>query len=501
MCGMNIEQNAEGAGGMRQAALVKLIIDLAVMAIPLTVAIQYRWLPNDDALRHAAKAVSGRAWTDVLVLREGAELDQHPGWHAFLGMVHGWTGGDAAFITVFSYIALFILFCLTPVPVLRRPEAWVAALLLCTVLAPDMFIFRLMRGRPYLFTMSVLTALLLIGRGERLGKTGAGGALLLIALATYVHSAWYVFVLLPMAFALAGAWRKAGVFAVCWLAGSLLGAALTGHPVAYLTQQFEHAVLSFSNGAVFRQLVGEFTPLFPAWPFPLLAVLIALMKKNVCGEWPRKMLRDPIFILAVLGWVMGLRVYRFWADWGLPALLLWMTFELEAMLDRMPRGAWMRVGLTLFLCGVFYLGATADREGIWSNQRVSYPGSGQSAGQSRTAPWPADEWMPGEGGIVYADSMCVFYDWFLDRPDAPWKYILGFESGLMPPDDLRIYRDLQYCHFDPRAYQPWVAKMRPQDRLVMRMARPEDIPGLEWKGIDRDGWIGRKPARENEVRP
>ena len=41
------------------------------------------YLPPDDALRHAAFAVSGRSWDQLLVGRPEALFDQSPGWHAF----------------------------------------------------------------------------------------------------------------------------------------------------------------------------------------------------------------------------------------------------------------------------------------------------------------------------------------------------------------------------------------------------------------------------------
>ena len=49
------------------------------------------YLPYDDALRHAAKAVSGRPWSEILLLRPGFDLDSNPGWHAFLARCTGYS--------------------------------------------------------------------------------------------------------------------------------------------------------------------------------------------------------------------------------------------------------------------------------------------------------------------------------------------------------------------------------------------------------------------------
>ncbi|MFO7817722.1 MAG: hypothetical protein R6V39_08605, partial [Desulfovibrionales bacterium] len=46
------------------------------------------------------------------------------------------------------------------------------------------------------------------------------------------------------------------------------------------------------------------------------------------------------------------------------------------------------------------------------------------------------------------------------------------------------------------AYLPWVEKMRPQDRLVIRRGAgsPPDIPELEWNYTVTNTWCGRLPA-------
>jgi hypothetical protein len=48
---------------------------------------------------------------------------------------------------------------------------------------------------------------------------------------------------------------------------------------------------------------------------------------------------------------------------------------------------------------------------------------------------------------------------------------------------------------DAKAYEPWVKKMRPEDRLVIRGGRgsPPNIPQLEWEYGVSGIWIGRSP--------
>ena len=53
----------------------------------------------------------------------------------------------------------------------------------------------------------------------------------------------------------------------------------------------------------------------------------------------------------------------------------------------------------------------------------------------------------------------------------------------------------------PKPYKPWVDKMRPEDRLVIRAPRavPPGIPQLEWNyGVGRI-WIGRLPRADTRA--
>ena len=80
-------------------------------------------VPTDDALRHVAKAISGRSWQEVLVLRPDMRLDPHPGWHALLAAVHHAGLSQAKHLLTFSVGALAPLVLVMPLPSFRRPEA------------------------------------------------------------------------------------------------------------------------------------------------------------------------------------------------------------------------------------------------------------------------------------------------------------------------------------------------------------------------------------------
>jgi hypothetical protein len=89
--------------------------------------------------------------------------------------------------------------------------------------------------------------------------------------------------------------------------------------------------------------------------------------------------------------------------------------------------------------------------------------------------------------------MRVFYELFYRQPKAPWRYQVGYEPGLMPPEDLKVYRQILTAR-TTQAFAPWVAEMRPEDRLIIRSVgeRPPGIEGLEWHRIGGDFWSGRK---------
>lgn len=61
-----------------------------------------------------------------------------------LGAVHRLTGADAAALVLFSVVTLCVLFALPPLVLLRRPEAWLAALLFAGVVDP-VLVWRLVR--------------------------------------------------------------------------------------------------------------------------------------------------------------------------------------------------------------------------------------------------------------------------------------------------------------------------------------------------------------------
>jgi hypothetical protein len=486
------------------SGLIKLLTYLGFLAIPLTLIFQYHYLPFDDGLRHAAKAVSGKSWSEILVLREGFTIDQHPGWHALLSSLHSLLDADPAFLVVFSYLSLFTLFTLSAVPLMKRPEVWTASLLMAALAFPYSFVFRLTRGRPYILSMAFLVILLLLWRKETRRNMGLWIiTTVLIAIASFVHGSWYLWIIPGIAFLLAGAPRRALEWTGCWLAGSCIGALLTGHPVAYLVQQVQHATLSFGHGTLSRMLVGEFQPFDGGILYLTLLGLLALLRHvfppSVEPDGPQaghtKNYQRFLLILGLLGWLGGLRVFRFWSDWGLPALLVWSALVLEDL--PILRGhSKQRFCIASLLALTFYLYATSDLEGRWSSTQPLTHKTGPtnvSAPPLTSDNHDLDGWLPEAGGIVYNSSMSVFNLMFYENPTAPWRYAYGFEAGLMTPENLSVLRNIQYNYGAWKAYDPWIQAMTARDRLILASPTRPELPLLEWKEARPNFWIGKKP--------
>ncbi len=474
---------------------VWIVVIVTMLTVPLKI-IQYGYRPPDDALRHAAKVVSGKAWPEILVMRSDLAMDPSPGWHAILGGIYHSSQCSTDGLVVFSVVSLMLLVCLSALPWLRRPEAWLAALLVAVVVAPKL-ILRLTFGRPFLVSMAILITLLFLWSrlGDERPKTGVLiSTLLMFAAAAWIHGSWFLFALPVTAFFLTGMWRRAAWLGGCWLGGSFLGGVLTGHPVQFLLQSARWVYLTFGEHLLTRQLVVEYLPSggdFAA----VLVVAVVLIWRARSPDWKPQDLLSPIFLMIVVGWLLGLKVIRNWWDWGIPALVVWLGLELQKQCEHfLAWDSWKRLVITCGLAAGVYLGATSDYENRWTwnlgNQYLSEDNPSLTG------------WLPEPGGILYNTDLDVFYNTFYKNPKAPWRYALGFESILMPPDNLEVFRQVQLQFGNPQAYEPWVKKMRLQDRLVIPRsmspaAGPPHIPELEWALALGNYWIGRTPHGTN----
>jgi hypothetical protein len=446
------------------------------------------YIPGDDALRHAAKAVSGRDWSEILVLRPEVTMDSHPGWHALLELVHKTTGADAPALVLFSIVVTYLALVLPAVFVVRRPEAWALALFAFGALEQRVPT-RFASGRPFVLSMAALVLLCLLAtrapldrhRWRTLGATG-----LLLGIVIWMHPSWYLFLLPVFACLLARRWSLAAGLLGALAMGVLVAGILYGHPLQFAYQSVLHAVLAFGTPAPPGTLVGEFNP-GTGGAQVLLGVLLMLLWRQARGRWSAGVVDNPVFLLAATGWLLGWVVVRFWSDWGTPALLVWMAVEFqevekEQVSERSPKRL-----VVAFVAG---LGALLVLSANIQGERFA-------AADNPYLSLTSDEILPAlpdPGGILYTDDMRLFFQLFYNRPTAPWRYIVGYEPALMPPEDLATFRKVLKAR-TPGNFTPWVEKMRPEDRLILQstQGRPQ-IDELEWTQVSATLWSGRRPS-------
>ena len=108
--------------------------------------------------------------------------------------------------------------------------------------------------------------------------------------------------------------RKALRLTLCWLLGSILGAIPTGHPVEFLRQAALIPMLALGTRTCASPVAG--------WGVSTIRRQLSgpLCRRGHLGT-PQyvvapKVWRDPVFWMAAVGLLLGLRVLRFWLDLG-----------------------------------------------------------------------------------------------------------------------------------------------------------------------------------------
>lgn len=469
------------------ARYVPLVVWAMVVLTLLFIALKvmsYGYLPGGDARRHVAKAFTDKPLTEILVLRPEYAMDHSPGWEWLLRLLHRKLDWDADKLMGFSIVSLMLCVFFAPLPWVRRPEAWLAALLAQMLAIPELMT-RLTQARPFLLTEGILIAILF--SWSKAGAKISWPKIILttigIMLSVWVHGAWYLWVLPLAGFFLAGAWRRWVALTGCVLAGILLGATLTGRPFVFLREAITMLWLVSKEHVPPWMLVGEFQPSYGEFSTLLLMGFVYLWSR-LQNPGATGLFKQPVVWMFILCWIMGFRADRFWADWAIPAGLVWLTWQFEQIMET----AWSAVSpKRVLLCGLvaapLFLQATNDlgRRYTACLEEPFLHGDDPAL----------KGWLPEGNGIFYNSQMEAFYNTFYANPRAPWRYILGLEPAEMPPEDLKILRGIQASHYAYGAYEPWVKKMRPADRMMILTGGQPNIPELEWTNAVGNIWIGR----------
>ena len=473
----------------RPLALIPWAFVIAFLPlIPLKI-LSYGFVPAGDARRHIAMAFTGASYADLLVMRPQYTMSQSPGWEWLLRFLHQKAGWDVDGLVRFSVVGLLLCIFFAPLPWLRRPEAWLAALLAGMVAIPALM-GRFAQARPFLVTEGVLIALLFAWARHpappsllKIVLTGVA-----IALSVWMHGAWYLWVLPLVAFFFARQWRAGAWLTLCAAVGTLVGASLTGHPLVFLNQALWMALAVYQEHAPEWTLVGEFRPIQGAFNTVVLLVLVFLWRRQQNPDDQGTELRNPVLWLIVLSWILGFKADRFWTDWGIPAVLVWLTVQFENLMASSGHTApFKRIVVSALVAIPLFLHSTSDAERRFSSTLSEV---------FLDARDPALQgWLPEPNGIFYSGQMNFFYNTFFRNPTAGWRYVLGFEPALMPVEDLKVYRHIQWTRGALDSYRPWINRMRPGDRLMISSAGQPNLADLEWRHVAGGLWIGRPIAQ------
>ncbi len=462
-----------------------LTIALTVLFIPLKI-IEYGYVPGDDAMRHCAKAVSGKPWSEILVVGNVFKIDQSLGWHGILGALHQVFHWNAEGLMVFSVVAMFLAVNAALLPWLRRPEAWLAALLVAMVISdlPQRWLI----GRPFILTTAALLTILLMVQRRPPDVKSFVSCAALIGACTFIHGVWYLWLLPIAAIFFAGKFRWSRLLAGAWLLGTGFSMLASGHPVDYLSHALGMALHGVGGHLSTRSEVTELQPFGGDILAVILVGALVALRAATRRDVP-PLTKNPAFWLMCGCWILSFRVGRFWEDWGWPALLVLVVTELDALFaEKFAVDSLRRLWLVLILAVASFFAVTADLNSRYTkNLDWSYLSEAQHPELAG--------WLPEPGGILYSPDMGIFYQTFYKNPTANWRYILGYEPALMPADDFKTYQEIFLQNGDAKAYAPWVEKMQPADRLVLRAGKNErpGIAGLEWNYGVPGIWIGRPP--------
>lgn len=475
--------------------IIFFVLIAGVLYIPARVG-SLGYMPIDDALRHVAKVVSGKNWDQIMVVRDNIQFDSHPGWHAFLGVLHNKLGVSKHGLLVFSVTFLFLLIAIIPLFFLQRPEAWLSSILIFSILLP-FSTPRFFLGRPYLCTVFMLIIYCFVWK--KLKTDRIPWVLIIIltivnSIIVSMHPSIYLYAFFILGFLLAREWRVSIRLTLILAASSVIGYLITGHPILLFKRCFYEMFHATNQSILSRMLVTEFRPIINFGRNSILCIAIILFLRVIRKKWSLKAVDNPVFYLALTGFILGHIVGRFWHDWGLIALMVWVAKELEEILtDTLPHTSYKRLWFAMALSISFFIIITSDGGSRWSHGIPRFPLNYADSEPEEL------EWFPDSGGIIYSYNMDIFYSTFFENPHAPWRYVLGFEPELMPPEDLKIYRNIQRMSRSFDTFKPWANKMNKKDRMIIPTTSEPKIEELEWRCLNRKIWVGRLPAESKDT--
>lgn len=486
----------------KESIIVLIIVLLSFVFIPLKI-LNFGWTPSDDALRHVAFSTIDANWTDIVIIDEKYSADHNAGWHKILKFLYKYCSLKKEQLLLFSVFSLFLLVNICGIICSPSPISWCISLLLLLNIESNDVSLRMLSGRPLLFSSAATIALLRIWcidfqekkSNNLFNKNWAIYliSIIILSLSVWIHGGWYLFLLIPLSIFISGRAQKAFKFTLCLFISTLIGALLSGDFYNFLRFHFLVAYTVFNEPTYNWLLATEFATGIQEtnWiAFTAIITFFSVYKKHLKLS---DLTQDPIFIMVLLCWMGSICVIRFWSDWGLMALLIWLSYRFNEIIKssdyiKTPRA---RYCLFLFLTISLVFCFISDTNGKYTKPVLSQPiDFYDNINIERLKGWE-----PQEDGIVYSTIMSCFYQHFYKYPTAKWKYILGFEPAIMNKEDKILLRNIGFSGLE-EDYAPWINKMTEKDRLIIDR-KLESFPQLEWIRGNRIWWIGRLKKRRS----
>ncbi len=466
--------------------LAILILFATFIFIPYRI-LSIGYMPEDDANRHIAFSTTNQAWSDVLVIEPSLSSDHNAGWHSLLRFFHKYFKISKEGLIYLSVIGLFCLFNITGTMLSPNKVAWI--ILLLTIYLFDIrFIYRILTGRPFIISNTVTLILMKIWFLDSEKKDYSLkylSSIILLTIAVWIHGTWYTFLILPMALLLSGEIKQSLELSFIILLSTILGAFLTGDFHQFLYFHYTATLNIFSEKIYNWQLVTEFAEgnitllwLVPTLFISILSIYSKKMKFNDLSK-------DRVFICILLCWLLSLKVVRFWVDWGIVALIFWLSHKLSELIEDMQsiKKPFMRSIMFIFvvLSSILFITNSA-----WNNQKNRAEFSVDFSKPEFA------EYKPLDGGIIYNDDMYHFYYQYYNDPEGKYKYALGFEPVTMTNENRMIFREITYSYYNYKSYKTWIDKLTEKDRIFASTDLRKYYPQLDWIKAGKHLYIGKE---------
>lgn len=488
--------------GTKENQICLLLVLLAAGLLPVLLWAMGH-IPPDDALRHVGAAVSGKDWSEVLLLREGfdGEVSTHPLWDGALRALAN-VGVEADLLILLSMAFPWCLLLGSLAFMTRKPEAVLLGFLLL-YMAGDGLSARFLIGRPFIIAAACTVWLLWLAQEKAVGVRTRTLFLWTAGVLTVqflFHPSYYL-ALLPLGciviwLAWKREWQSALAMGGAYPMAVILAALLSGSPVAFLSNNFLQLYWAIVASDLPRGATGEFGEWWPTQAVGIVllvrfAVLMVVQRANTYG---------PEILLTLFGVLLGFFNVRFWSDWAMVGLLFWLVRDFHQITEKYAQdyNGWRRIVSVSAIVLAFLVAG-----GVFNHRQLKQADTPNVVGTA-VAMAEIPSWLPGDGGVVYSPDMRVFYTFFYCYAEQNWRYSTGFERALMVDENRAVVAS--WLNGDRReGLLPWIRALRPADRLIFH-GRPnalltgvgEPYEKLEWRAFANQFWVARLKGAGHE---